>query len=76
MPDATGLDLQAAQDLLQDVSGNMFYISSSADATGEGRMQLVDSNWVVCSQNVAPGETVTEDVDVIFYVVKDDEACP
>jgi hypothetical protein len=54
----------------------MFYISSSADATGEGRMQLVDSNWVVCSQNVAPGETVTEDVDVIFYVDKDDEACP
>jgi hypothetical protein len=76
MPDATGMDLQAAQDLLQDASGDMLYFSSSEDATGEGRMQLIDSNWVVCSQNVGPAETVTDDLNVIFYVVKDDEACP
>ncbi len=75
MPDATGMDLQAAQDVLQDVSGDMFYFSSSEDASGEGRMQLVDSNWIVCSQNIEPGATVTEDLNVIFYVVKDDESC-
>ena len=69
MPDAVGMDLQSAQDLLQDTAGNFLYYSSSEDATGEGRMQLMDSNWVVCSQNVAPGATVTDDLNVIFYVV-------
>ena len=76
MPGAVGLDLQQAQDLLQEASGNMLYFSSSEDATGEGRMQLIDSNWIVCSQNVEPGAMVTEDLNVIFYVVKDDETCP
>ena len=76
MPDAVGMDLQQAQDLLQDASGEMLYFSSSEDATGEGRMQLIDSNWIVCSQNVEPGAMVTADLNVIFHVVKDDESCP
>ena len=36
----------------------MLYVSSSEDATGEGRAQLIDSNWIVCSQNVEPGAMV------------------
>lgn len=76
MPDAVGMDLQSAQDLLQEEAGDFLYISMSEDATGEDRMQLIDSNWVVCSQNIAPGAAVTADVNVIFYVVKDDESCP
>lgn len=76
MPDAVGMDLQQAQDLLQDVSGNFLYYSSSEDATGLGRRQLIDSNWVVCSQNIQPGATVTADLSVILYAVKDDESCP
>ena len=76
MPDAVGMDLQQAQDVLQEVSGEMLYVSSSEDATGEGRAQLIDSNWIVCSQNVEPGAMVTADLNVIFFVVKDDETCP
>lgn len=76
MPDAVGMNLQDAQDLLQSVSGSMFYFSSSVDATGEGRMQLMDSNWYVCAQNVPAGSAVTEDLEVTFAVVKTDELCP
>ena len=76
MPDAVGMDLQQAQDLLHEASGNVLYFSSSEDATGECRMQIVDSNWIVCSQNVVPEATVTTDLNVIFYVVKDNETCP
>lgn len=73
---SVGIVAPVAQDLLQDVAGNFLYYSSSEDATGQGRMQLIDSNWLVCSHNVAPGATVTEDLNVIFYVVKEDETCP
>jgi hypothetical protein len=76
VPDVVGMDLQQAQDVLQEVSGDMLYVSSSEDATGEGRIQLIDSNWIVCSQNVEPGAMVTADLNVILFVVKDDEACP
>lgn len=76
MPDAVGMNLQQAQDLLQERSGNFLYYSSSEDATDQGRMQLIDSNWLVCSQNITPGASVTADLNVIFYVVKDDESCP
>lgn len=76
MPDETGKVLQAAQDDLQAVSGDPFYVSFSEDATGEDRFQMMDSNWTVCSQSIAPGDTVTLEDDVTFYVVYYDEDCP
>ena len=67
---------QAAQDDLQRVSGNPLYFSSSSDATGQGRQQIVDRDWQVCSQNVAPGASVGSETTVNFGVVKDYETCP
>lgn len=76
LPDETGKVLQAAQDDVQAVSGNPFYFTSSEDATGEGRFQVLDSGWQVCSQSPAAGTQVDADSDIIFYVVRVEESCP
>lgn len=76
MPDAVGMNLQDAQDLLQSASGNMFFYTSSVDASGEDRMQLMDSNWYVCVQNIPAGTALTGDEEITFAVVKTDEVCP
>jgi hypothetical protein len=51
------MNLQKAQDLIQQAG--VFY-STSFDATGAGRDQIVDSNWIVVSQTPAIGEVITE----------------
>ena len=73
MPDVVGMNLQEAQDLIQSVSGDILFFTSSVDATGDDRMQLVDSNWYVCAQNVPADTTVSNDADITFAVVKTDE---
>ncbi len=74
MPDLVGLDLQSAQNAVQDLGA--FY-SVSHDLLGS-RNQVIDSSWVVCDQNVAPGQRVTGDVEgeIDFGVVKREERCP
>ena len=46
------------------------------DASGLGRLQVLDSNWQVCSQSPAKGKTVSEDDVVTLAAVKLDEECP
>ncbi|MFF0817566.1 calcium-binding protein [Rhodococcus sp. NPDC003318] len=60
------MNLQAAQDRLQ-LAGVFF--SRSADATGAGRRQLVDSNWIVVGQTPLPGAPVSE-AEAVLSVVK------
>ncbi len=69
MPDVVCMDLQAAQNEIQD---HGVFLSRSEDATGEGRRQLYDRNWVVVAQDPAPGEPIGER-DAVLSVVKDDE---
>jgi beta-lactam-binding protein with PASTA domain len=57
MPDVVGMNLQEAQDTIQ-LTGVFF--SRSFDATGEGRSQLVDSNWHVVCQSPPPGTPIAE----------------
>ncbi|MGY1840291.1 MULTISPECIES: hypothetical protein [unclassified Modestobacter] len=74
MPALVGMDLQTAQNTVQ--TNGVFY-SISHDLRGS-RMQAVDSNWIVCTQNIAPGERVIGDVEGVinFGVVKREESCP
>jgi hypothetical protein len=74
MPDVVGLDLQSAQNLVQTYG---VFFSKSHDLLGS-RNQLVDSNWMVCDQNIPPGQQVTGDAEglIDFGVVKREEACP
>lgn len=69
MPDVLCLGLQEAQDAIQDQG--VFY-SQSEDASGKGRKQLVDSNWIVVEQNLEPGTPFSEG-DAVLGVIKDDE---
>jgi hypothetical protein len=76
MPDEVGKSLQGAQDDLQEVSGNPLFVSFSEDATGQGRVQVLDSGWQVCSQMPKAGEAFGDYTDVKFYVVRESENCP
>jgi hypothetical protein len=74
MPDLVGVDLQTAQNTVQ---GNGVFFSVSHDLRGS-RSQMLDSNWIVCTQSVAAGERVTGDVEgeIDFGAVKRGESCP
>lgn len=72
LPDLTGQDLQSAQDQAQAAG---FYVLTSHDALGSGRMQILDRNWTVCSQTPTAGDRPT-DTRVDFGAVKTEESCP
>lgn len=76
MPDEVGNGLQDAQDDVQAVSGNPLFYTSSQDATGKGRDQILDRDWTVCSQTPTAGTPVDDSSDITFYVVKLSESCP
>jgi hypothetical protein len=63
------MNLQSAQNAIQ--AAGVFY-SRSADASGAGRMQVNDSNWVVVEQDPAPGVLIGEG-DAVLSVVKTGE---
>ncbi len=70
MPDVVCLNLQAAQDRIQSETG--IFLSLSEDASGAGRNQLLDSNWIVVAQRPAPGTPFGEG-DAVLSAVKLDE---
>ncbi|MFW3171326.1 hypothetical protein [Geodermatophilus sp. CPCC 206100] len=74
MPGLVGLDLQTAQNTVQTFG---VFFSRSHDLLGS-RSQAVDSNWVVCTQNVPPGQRVTGNAEglIDLGVVKREESCP
>lgn len=76
MPNLVGQNLQAAQDAIQKLTGNKVFLTSSTDASGQGRAQVLDANWQVCAQNVRPGETIERTTKIEFAAVKLDENCP
>jgi hypothetical protein len=75
MPDLVGSNLQDAQNAVQDLTDFEIAVTTSHDSTGAGRQQVVDRNWKVCSQSVAPGTTITKGAKIDFGTVKLDEAC-
>ncbi|MGU3293755.1 PASTA domain-containing protein [Williamsia sp. M5A3_1d] len=72
MPQVVCMNLQAAQDLIQ--RSGVFY-SRSRDATGAGRAQIFDRNWIVVAQSPAAGSRIGEG-DAVLSVVKNDEPNP
>ncbi|MGA4688829.1 PASTA domain-containing protein [Rhodococcus sp. AB351] len=69
MPNVVCMDLQAAQDTIQ--AAGVFY-STSIDATGQGRAQVWDRNWVVVDQTPSVGASIGEG-DPVLSVLKEDE---
>jgi hypothetical protein len=75
MPDLVGSNLQDAQNGIQDLTNFAIAVTTSHDSTGAGRQQVLDRNWKVCSQSVAPGTTITKGTRIDFGTVKLDEDC-
>jgi hypothetical protein len=71
LPDLVGMDLQAEQDEAQAAG---FYVLDDQDASGQDRLQVMDRNWTVCSQEPAPGTHPTDTL-VTLFAVKDGESC-
>ncbi|MFB8418927.1 hypothetical protein ACFC63_25825 [Streptomyces albidoflavus] len=71
LPGMVGENLQFAQDSAQAAG---FYLLDDQDASGLGRLQVMDRNWTVCSQEPGPG-TYPVDTKVTFYAVKAGESC-
>lgn len=72
MPDVVCMNLQAAQDRIQEAG---VFFSRSADATGAGRRQVVDSNWIVVGQTPPAGAPVGE-LEAVLSAVKIGEPSP
>jgi len=66
MPDVVCMDLQAAQDKLQEAG---FYLLSSKDALG-GRHQILDRDWVVIGQSAPAGRPTLPLTKITLSVVK------
>jgi beta-lactam-binding protein with PASTA domain len=67
VPDVLCKDLQSAQDTLQAAG---FYRLGSTDGTGQGRVQIVDRNWVVTGQSAAAGSRPGTGTRIVLTVVK------
>jgi hypothetical protein len=74
MPDVVCLNLQVAQDKIQQAG---VFFSRSHDATGNGRLQILDRDWLVVAQTPAPGTPFGEG-EAVLDVVKYGEpnSCP
>ena len=67
VPDVICMDLQAAQDALQAAG---FYNLGSEDGSGQGRMQILDRDWVVIAQSVPAGATPSPLKRIVLASVK------
>jgi len=67
VPDGVGLDYQKAQDLWRKAG---LHVAPAVDATGAHRLPVVDSNWVVLSQDLTAGSTVPTDSFITATVQK------
>jgi hypothetical protein len=76
MPNLVGVNLQQAQDRIQALTGDPLFLTTSHDASGKGRHQILDKDWKVCAQNVTPGAPVTMNSKIDFGTVKLAESCP
>ena len=77
MPNLIGVDLQGAQDAIQSLTRGEVWYSRSIDLTGQGRAQISDRNWVVCTSTPPPGAKFNASTEIHFGVVRiDTESCP
>lgn len=63
VPDVVGKNHQVAQDTMQAAG---FYNLREEDATGQGRILIMDRNWVVVSQSPSGGTKAAEDTKIVL----------
>jgi beta-lactam-binding protein with PASTA domain len=70
VPDVCGLNHQDAQDAMQKAG---LYNLREVDGTGQGRMLVIDRNWVQTGQDPAAGTEVPADAVITLTAVKYDD---
>ena len=70
VPNVVGLVHQTAQDTMQAAG---LYFLHEEDATGQGRLLVVDRNWTTTAQSVAAGEVVDCSTRIVLTAKKIDE---
>lgn len=70
VPDVTGMDHQAAQDVMQ---GEGLWLLDEVDCTGQDRMLLWDRNWEVVRTDPPAGSRVREDDTITLCSKKQGE---
>jgi hypothetical protein len=73
MPDLIGDDLDDAEAALTALGAERV---KTVDANGDGRSQIMTSNWKVCSQDPRQGKDTDGDRKITLGVVKQSERCP
>jgi len=73
MPNLVGASLSTAQAKLKALGSP---VVDEKDASGQGRSQIVTSNWKVCVQQPAAGKEVSTTATVVLSSVKTSESCP
>jgi PASTA domain len=63
VPNVVGKDHQVAQDTMQAAG---FYHLTEEDATGQGRMLILDHNWVVVEQRPKAGTRARSDATILL----------
>jgi hypothetical protein len=67
VPNGVGKDYQTAQDLWRAAG---LHVAPATDATGAHRLPIIDSNWVVLSQDLKAGSSVPSDSFITATVKK------
>ncbi|NAS21434.1 PASTA domain-containing protein [Herbidospora sp. NEAU-GS84] len=67
LPSVVGMNLQLAQDTMQAAG---FFLLRDRDATGQGRFQVNDRNWVVVRQVPAAGRKIDPATFVTLWAKK------
>jgi beta-lactam-binding protein with PASTA domain len=67
VPDGVGMNYQQAQDLWRAAG---LFVAPANDATGANRLPVLDSNWVVISQDPKPGDRMPADGMITATVKK------
>ncbi|GAA0813975.1 hypothetical protein Sya03_58440 [Spirilliplanes yamanashiensis] len=70
VPRGVGLDYQSAQDLWRAAG---LHVAPAKDATGANRIPVIDSNWIVVSQDPKAGSTVAAGSFITATVKKDSD---
>ena len=70
VPNVVGEDHQLAQDTMQAAG---LYMLDEEDASGEGRMLLLDRNWTTVKQRPKAGKCVDENTTILLSALKDEE---
>ena len=67
VPDVVGMVHQDAQDTMQEAG---LYVLREEDSTGQGRMLVMDRNWVTTKQSVPAGSEVDCMTEILLHAKK------